>query len=64
VETTSRPLPEPHLTRTAVARILGVSIDTLRRWERNGLISTVRVGRTVRVPRVELDRLTNPAPTR
>ncbi len=40
------------------ARALGVSIDTLRRWDRSGKLRTVRDDRNRRqVPREEIDRL-------
>jgi molybdopterin-binding protein len=46
------------------ARELGVSVDTLRRWERSGKLRAVRDERNRRrVPRRELERLA-PAPRR
>jgi excisionase family DNA binding protein len=33
------------LTLTDVSKILNVHRNTLRNWERNGLISSVRIGR-------------------
>jgi excisionase family DNA binding protein len=51
-----------------VARALDVHHTTIRRGIRDGAIRAVRVGRVLRVPRVELDRLlaptSNPAPSR
>jgi len=41
------------------ARAIGVSVDTLRRWDRAGKLGTVRDDRNRRrVPRSELERLT------
>ena len=46
------------------ARALGVSLDTLRRWERTGKLRAVRDERNRRrVPRSEIERLA-PAPAR
>jgi molybdopterin-binding protein len=42
------------------ARAIGVSIDTLRRWDRAGKLETVRDARNRRrVPRREVERLTS-----
>lgn len=42
------------------ARAIGVSIDTLRRWDRDGRLATVRDERNQRrVPRSEVERLTS-----
>lgn len=42
------------------ARAIGVSVDTLRRWDRTGKLATVRDGRNQRrVSRSEVARLTN-----
>lgn len=47
------------------ARELGVSLDTLRRWDRAHRIRTVRAAGNQRlVPRAEIDRLLAQAPTR
>lgn len=47
------------------ARELGVSLDTLRRWDRAHRIRTVRTtGNQRLVPRAEIDRLLALAPTR
>jgi molybdopterin-binding protein len=41
------------------ARAIGVSVDTLRRWDRAGTLATVRDERNRRrVPRSEVERLT------
>jgi molybdopterin-binding protein len=41
------------------ARALGVSVDTLRRWDRSGKLRTTRDGRNRRrVPSAEVERLT------
>src|SRR5918997_1360768 len=40
------------------ARAIGVSVDTLRRWDRDGKLATVRDERNRRlVPRAEVERL-------
>ncbi len=45
------------------ARAIGVSVDTLRRWDRAGKVSTTRDERNQRrVPRSEIERLTARAP--
>jgi molybdopterin-binding protein len=45
------------------ARALGVSIDTLRRWDRAGKLRTVRdAGNRRRVPAAEIKRLSGHAP--
>ena len=46
------------LTSTEAARALGVSVDTLRRWDRAGRIRTQRDAANRRlVPRAEIERL-------
>ena len=51
-------MPKQTLTATEAARALGISLDTLRRWDRAGKI---RVGRDAAnrrvVPRSEVERL-------
>jgi len=48
------------LTIGEAARAIGVSADTLRRWDRSGRLSTVRDARNRRlVPRHEVERLTH-----
>jgi molybdopterin-binding protein len=50
----------PDLTLGEVARTIGVSVDTLRRWDRAGKLTTVRDERNRRrVPRAEVERLTS-----
>jgi molybdopterin-binding protein len=45
------------------ARAIGVSVDTLRRWDRAGKLRTTRDDRNQRlVPREEIERLTSRAP--
>ena len=52
------------LTLGEAARALGVSVDTLRRWDRSGKLRTVRDARNRRrVPGSEVDRL-RPSPAR
>src|SRR6059058_3476257 len=51
-------MPRQNYTATEAARRLGISLDTLRRWDRDGLIRTERDARNRRtVPAAELDRL-------
>jgi molybdopterin-binding protein len=51
------------LTMGEAARALGVSVDTLRRWDRAGKLSTVRDGRNQRrVPPSEVERLSSHPP--
>ena len=46
------------ITLGEAARILGVSADTLRRWDRDGKLATVRDDRNRRlVPPAEIERL-------
>jgi molybdopterin-binding protein len=50
----------PDLTIGEAARAIGVSADTLRRWDRAGRIRTVRDARNRRlVPQHEIERLTH-----
>jgi molybdopterin-binding protein len=52
--------PMGDLTLGEAAKALGVSVDTLRRWDREGKISTVRDGRNHRrVARSEVERLSS-----
>jgi len=49
---------QPDLTLGEAARELGVSVDTLRRWERAGKVRAVRDERNRRkIPRREVERL-------
>jgi molybdopterin-binding protein len=48
-----------NLTASDACRALGISLDTLRRWDRSGRIRTERDAANRRtVPRDEIDRLT------
>lgn len=48
------------LTLGEAAKAIGVSVDTLRRWDTAGKLETVRDDRNQRrVPRGEIERLTN-----
>ena len=50
----------PDLSLGEAARAIGVSVDTLRRWDRAGKLVTVRDARNHRrVPRREVERLTS-----
>jgi molybdopterin-binding protein len=51
-------MPRQNFTAAEAARRLGISIDTLRRWDRDGLIRTERDARNRRlVPATEVERL-------
>jgi molybdopterin-binding protein len=51
-------MPRQTYTAAEAARRLGISIDTLRRWDRDGLIRTERDPRNRRlVPATEVERL-------
>jgi molybdopterin-binding protein len=51
-------MPRHSYTATEAARRLGISLDTLRRWDRDGLIRTERDTRNRRlVPAGEVERL-------
>ena len=59
-----RPADGPDLSVGEAAAALGISADTLRRWDRNGRLRTVRDARNQRrVPVSEIERLGN-APVR
>jgi molybdopterin-binding protein len=54
-------MPRQHLTAAAAARALGISVDTLRRWDREGKIRVERDGANRRVvPASEVERLRGP----
>ena len=51
-------MPKQTLSASEAARTLGISLDTLRRWDRSGLIRTERdAANRRRVPKAEVDRL-------
>jgi molybdopterin-binding protein len=51
-------MPVQQLTASQAARALGISLDTLRRWDRGGRIKTERdAANRRRVPKTEVDRL-------
>jgi molybdopterin-binding protein len=51
-------MPKQTLSASEAARTLGISLDTLRRWDRSGLIRTERdAANRRRVPKTEVDRL-------
>lgn len=45
------------LSPDQAAEFWGVSTRTLRRWEAAGRLRVVRVGRVLRIPRTEIERL-------
>jgi molybdopterin-binding protein len=54
---------EPLVKAADAARALGISLDTLRRWDRESRIRIVRDGSNRRmVPRQEIERLSGRAP--
>jgi predicted DNA-binding transcriptional regulator AlpA len=56
-----RPVSETHLTDEQVARVTGKSLETLKRWRREGRApSFIRVGRTPWYPRAAVNALINP----
>jgi molybdopterin-binding protein len=51
-------MPREYYTIGEAAKMLGISVDTLRRWDRSGRISTERDSSNRRiVPAQEIDRL-------
>src|SRR5688572_19061365 len=55
-------MPRQTLSATEAARALGISVDTLRRWDRDGKIRVERDAANRRVvPAAEIDRLRGPA---
>ena len=46
-------------TLNEAADALGISWQTARRWAAAGQIRTIRMGRLVKVPRAEIERLVN-----
>ena len=51
-------MPRETLTAAQASRALGISLDTLRRWDRDGLIRTERdSGNRRLVPATEVERL-------
>jgi molybdopterin-binding protein len=56
-------MPSEHLSMGDAARALGVSVDTVRRWDREGRLRTERDERNRRlVPRAEVERLAGRPP--
>jgi molybdopterin-binding protein len=55
-------MPKQSLTAAEAARALGISVDTLRRWDRDGKIRVERDGANRRVVALaEVERLRGPA---
>ena len=51
-------MPKQTVSASEAARTLGISLDTLRRWDRGGRIKTERdAANRRRVPKTEVDRL-------
>jgi molybdopterin-binding protein len=56
-------VPRKEYSATEAARLLGISLDTLRRWDREGRIRTLRDRANRRiVPVAEIERLRPPEP--
>ena len=54
-------MPKHNYSAGDAARLLGISLDTLRRWDRQGLIRTERDAANRRVvPAAEVERLRRP----
>ena len=49
--------PEPIMTRQEVADVFKVSLKTLQRWEKAGLLVPLRVGVNVRYRREDVQKL-------
>jgi len=45
------------LTKTDTAKLLHVSIKTLERWEKDGLLHPIRISRSVRYRRDDIEAL-------
>ena len=51
-------MPKELYSASEAARVLGISLDTLRRWDRLGRIKTIRdLGNRRQVPAKEIERL-------
>jgi excisionase family DNA binding protein len=58
-------MPRSYYTAGEAARALGISVDTLRRWDRQGRIRTERDAANRRiVPAEEIERLAGAPPSR
>ena len=55
-------MSEEFVTVNQTAELLGVSRLTIRRRISDGTINAYRVGRFIRIPRTELDKLLSPIP--
>lgn len=51
------PPPVQWYTRADVARICQVHPDTVKKWIRDGLLDTVKIGRSVRITQAAIDDL-------
>lgn len=47
------------VTRTEVAKNLGISTRTVRRWEQKGWLRSFKIGNIVRYKKVDVDKLVN-----
>ncbi len=54
----------PYITPKEAARLLQVSVRTVRRWAAGGQLTAVRVGRQWRIPRAALERMMRTPPPR
>jgi excisionase family DNA binding protein len=56
-------VPNDLLSVTDVAQLLGLHVKTVRAYVRDGRLKAVRIGKSYRIARADLDRLTGmPAP--
>lgn len=47
-----------YLTVSDFAKALDVSASTVRNWISSGKLDAIKIGRTIRIPKSELDRVT------
>jgi len=52
-----KPMPQRLMTLKQVAAILNCTVSAVRRWQRENRITTIKIGRLVRVSECELDRI-------
>jgi excisionase family DNA binding protein len=48
---------EPHFTAQEFARLLNVTVRTLRRWVRRGYVAALIYGRSIRFSHAEVERV-------
>jgi excisionase family DNA binding protein len=55
----SEPVKQQFMSMTETATMLGLSRRTIERWVADEKLAVVRIGKTVRVPVAEVERLLN-----